>query len=92
MILKPAFNFISAMGVTDTISTAVVTATVFTGVDPNPSAIISGAAVISGTTVTQKVTGGVSGVIYGIECTVTTSAGDTLVQSGFFSVDPDLVT
>lgn len=92
MILKPAFNFISAMGVSDTILTAVVTATVFTGIDANPSAIISGSASISGTTVTQKITGGVSGVIYDLLCTVTTSAGDTLTQAGFLAIDPDLVT
>jgi len=91
VFLKPSFDFISALAPTETILTAVVTAAVYTGVDPNPSAIISGGAVISGTQVTQLVVGGVVGTIYGLTCSVTTSLGQTLNASGFFSVDPPLV-
>ena len=91
VFLKPSFDFISALAPTETLLTAVVVATVYSGVDPNPSAIISGSAAISGTQVTQLVTGGVSGTIYGLVCTVTTSLGQTLNSAGFFSVDPPLV-
>lgn len=91
VFLKPAFDFISALAPGETITTATVTAAVYSGVDPNPSAIISGSAVISGTQVTQTVTGGVVGTIYGLTCVVTTSLGQTLNSAGFFSIDPPLV-
>lgn len=44
--------------------TAVVTATVLTGTDPNPSAILSGVPSVSGSKVLQFVIGGVNGVTY----------------------------
>lgn len=37
---------------------------VFTGADPNPAAILSGVATVSGYDVVQEVTGGIPGVIY----------------------------
>lgn len=61
------------------ISGAVVAASVFTGTDANPSAIISGSPSISGTVVSQKIIGGVDGVIYNLLCVVNTS--DTHVYS-----------
>ena len=91
MLLKPAFDFISALAVGETLVTATVVATVYSGVDPAPAAILSGAPTISGTTVLQSVTGGVVGCIYGLTCTVTTSLGQTVSSSGFFAVDPPLV-
>lgn len=49
-----------------------VTATVLTGVDANPSAILSGAASVDGTKVLQHVIGGVNGVTYKLVFTVDT--------------------
>jgi hypothetical protein len=66
----------------------VTTATVFSGTDASPSAIVSGSTTISGTTVTQKITAGVTGVIYDVLCTVTTSLGQTLQQDGLLAVIP----
>jgi hypothetical protein len=83
-------NFISALQASETIATAVCTASVFSGTDPNPAAIISGAAAINGTIVTQLVTGGVLGCVYEFLCTVTTSLGQTLGMSGFLAIAPDL--
>lgn len=74
-----------------TISTAVVTATVYSGTDASPSSMISGSASISGKNVTQKVTGGTLGVVYELLCTITTSDGQTLQMPGFLAVTPDLV-
>lgn len=85
------FDFISRLAVSETLSTASVTATVYSGTDASPSAIISGSASISGTKVTQKLTGGVLGVAYLIVCTVTTSAGQTLLLQGFLTITPDSV-
>lgn len=80
------FDFISDLAAGETLSGATVTATVWSGNDGNPSGLISGAASISGTVVTQKLTGGVAGNIYAVTCTATTSAGQTLVRSAYLVV------
>lgn len=85
------FDFTSQLGATETISTQVVAATVYSGVDANPSAIISGAATASGKIVSQVLTAGVSGVIYQLLCTITTSLGKTLQQASYLAVVPALV-
>ena len=88
---KVTFNFISELAPGETISTATVAATVWSGNDPTPSGIVSGAASISGTTVTQTITGGVIGTIYKLLCTITTSAGQTLQGWGLLAVLADEV-
>lgn len=85
------FDFISRLAVGETISTKSVVATVYTGVDATPSAVISGAASSSGTVVSQLVTGGVAGVIYQLVCTITTSAGQTLQLAGLLVVRGGIV-
>lgn len=80
------FNFTSNLAVGETISTQVVTASVFSGTDANPSAIISGSASASGAEVSQKITGGVTGVVYTLLCTITTSAGQTLTIAAYLAV------
>ena len=84
------FDFISNLGVSETISTKVVTASVYSGVDAAPSGVINGAATSSGTVVTQSVQAGVVGVVYELLCKITTSAGQTLELAAFFVVQPDL--
>lgn len=83
------FDFISQLAFGETISTQVVTATVWSGVDASPSSIISGSASASGTIVTQKITGGVSGVIYLLKCSITTSLGQTLILEGLLAILPE---
>lgn len=84
------FEFLGELAVGETISTEAVTAAVHSGTDAAPSALIDGAAASSGTQVTQALTGGEEGVIYKLTCTITTSAGNTLVKTGFLAVIPDL--
>lgn len=84
------FDFISRLGVSETISTASVVATVYSGVDALPSAVVSGAAAISGTQVTQLLTAGVAGTIYQLVCTITTSLGQTLSIPAFLAVESGL--
>ena len=84
------FDFISLLAVGETISTKTVTNTVYSGVDASPSAMISGSASSSGTIVTQAITAGVVGVIYYLTCTITTSASQTLVLTGFLTVIPNV--
>lgn len=81
-----AFDFISRLAVGETITSQSVAATVYSGVDPTPSNIISGSATVSGTIVSQKITGGVAGTIYKLVSTATTSAGQTLQLVGYLPV------
>lgn len=80
------FDFLSLIALGETLSTASVAAVVYSGTDASPSSLISGSAAISGSQVTQKITGGVLGVTYLLTCTVTTSAGQTLLLSGFTTI------
>lgn len=84
------FEFLSELGAGETISTQSVAASVWSGTDASPSSLISGSASASGTQVTQLVTGGVEGVVYNLTCTITTSAGQTLVKSGYLAITPAL--
>ena len=84
------FEFLGELAVGETISTSTVTAAVYSGTDASPSSLISGSASASGTQVSQKLTGGAEGVIYKLTCTITTSASNTLVKTGFLAVIPDL--
>lgn len=52
----------------DSVSDPDVSVRLIKGIDPNPSAILSGAPVISGAYVLQKVIGGISGCDYQLRC------------------------
>lgn len=86
--VRVPFDFISRLGGSETISTQVVTCTVWSGTDPSPSSMISGSASHSGSVVTQLVIGGVAGVTYYLLCRITTSLGQTLDLAGFLTVLP----
>jgi hypothetical protein len=87
-ILTLTFPFLSRLAVGETISSATVSATVYSGTDASPSAILSGGTTISGSEVKQKVTGGVLGVTYLLTCSAVTSTGQNLALSGFLSIAP----
>ena len=80
----------SLLAIGETISTQSCTASVYSGVDASPSSVISGSASASGAIVSQKVAAGVLGVIYEIACTITTSAGQTLILPGYLAIVQDL--
>jgi hypothetical protein len=82
------FDFVSELAEGETISSATVSASVYSGTDATPSNIISGADSTSGTIVTQRITGGVLGVIYILLCEAVTSAGQTLRMYGLLTVVP----
>ncbi len=90
-IQNATFDFTSSLAATETISTQVCTASVYSGSDPSPGSLIAGAATASGNIVTQKILGGVVGVIYEISCKITTSTGQTLQLVGYLPVLPDLI-
>lgn len=83
-------NFLSNLGVTETINSALVTASVYRGNDPTPSAIISGPASISGPIVQQLVTGGVLGTTYELLFAANTSLGQTIEIAAYLTIIPDL--
>jgi hypothetical protein len=84
-------DFISQLGPSETIVSAVCTCTVYEGIDPNPSAMISGVATITGTIVSQRVTGGVLGTIYEFMTQATTSLGQVIPLAAYLAVVPDLI-
>lgn len=88
VLLTTAFNFISKLALGETIISEAVIAQVYTGTDPSPQAMVSGAAVIEGAIVKQSIIGGISGVIYQLFCIVTTSLGNTIQLAGFLAVVP----
>jgi hypothetical protein len=76
------FDFSQVLLESETISTATCVAVVMNGVDPSPSAIVVGSAVIVNKTASQRIANGVSEVTYRLEMTITTSLGNTYVGVG----------
>lgn len=83
------FPFGALLANGETISTASVTAAVYSGTDASPSAIVNGAASISGQNVVQNFTAGVVGMLYQTKATITTSLGQTLNCVAFLAIEPD---
>ncbi len=86
---KEVFDFTSRLAVGETLSSASTTATVYSGTDASPSAIISGAASIAGAQVTQAITAGTLGVTYLLKCSATTSTSQVLLLDAFLVIVPD---
>jgi len=76
------FDFSQVLSPSETISTATCSVIVMNGTDPSPSAILSGTAVISNMTASQRVVNGISEVTYRLEMTITTTQGNTYVGVG----------
>jgi hypothetical protein len=74
----------------ETISSVQVSVSVYSGTDPNPAAILSGAASVAGNIITQLFTGGVLGVIYEVLFEVFTSLGQTIGVPGYLAIIADL--
>jgi len=64
------FYFAALILPEETLSSPVISVVVLSGIDPTPSNIILGNATLSGTTVTQQITEGLGGVVYGLICQV----------------------
>jgi len=81
-----SFDFSGMLEIGETLASGAVTAEVFAGEDASPSSLIDGAAVLDGTIVTQSVTAGISGVVYVLNCAVTTNTGQDLILQGLLAV------
>ena len=84
--LKVGFEFASLLAAGETLSSGTVTSVLYSGTDASPSAVISGAASISGTQLVQLLIGGVTGNIYNLTASATTSAGKTLNIQGLLTI------
>ena len=78
------FDFSPVLGSSETITAATCVVEVKEGTDANPSAIMSGTPVInsSGDQAAQRIYGGLDGVTYRLEMTVTTSASNVYTLVG----------
>lgn len=88
--VKPPFDFSSYLSVGEAILSATIIATVYSGMDASPSAILQGQPSIDGNRVRQMMTGGVKGCIYELLCSVETSLGQTLELASYYYVEPNL--
>lgn len=73
------FDLVNLLVTGETLGSTTFTATVISGTDPSPSGLISGSASVVGSEVSQKITGGVDGVVYEIRAEVDTSVGHTFI-------------
>jgi hypothetical protein len=69
------FSFVKDLEATATITVAAVSCTVDSGIDAAPAALLLGLPQIVGQEVLQRVTGGLHGVSYHLECLATDSTG-----------------
>lgn len=86
-ILPITFDFGHVLAFGDAIVSAAAVITVETGTDPNPAAMLSGAATHTSTTVTQKVIGGITGNVYRIAMSVNTSDSCVYITEGLLYVN-----
>lgn len=85
------FDYTGDLAIGETIVSASVAATVWSGNDATPGGVISGLSTVASPQVTQKITAGVPGTIYKLLCTAVSSAGNTLQGYALLAVLGDLV-
>lgn len=83
------FDFAAGLGEGETLLGQDVAATVYSGTDAAPEDLIDGSATASGSVVQQSITGGVAGVQYLLTASVGTSAGQSLIITGYLTVESD---
>lgn len=88
-LITLSFDFTSDLIVGETISTAVASATVFTGSDPSPGDVLYQLTTIIGDMCTQKMWKGLSGVVYDVLMTIVTNTGRTVEQVVRVAIRPD---
>lgn len=80
------WDFTDMVSPGETIVSAVVTCEVYSGSDPNPSAVLSGSPQISGLLILHQVVGGVRGTQYHLRCEVQLSPWGALTQASLMPV------
>ena len=74
------------LAVGETALTVATTMEVLSGVDPNPTAMLSGSPSLSGAIAKQKVIGGLPGVIYQLTFAIRTSNSQIVLDRGKIAV------
>ena len=83
------FNFASQLvGATETLVSAVATASVYSGVDASPGALVNSTPTVLGTVATLRTQAGVVGVIYVVTVTGTSSTGQVMILQAFLTILP----
>lgn len=83
------FDMTSAIPPTASLTSCSSSCSVYSGTDPNPSAVLSGLPGVSpdGKGVLQTVIGGVAGVIYQLLITGNANNGNVIQQSGLLAIE-----
>lgn len=81
-----SFNYSPILADGETLNTATCVVQVKDGSDPNPSSILVGSPAISGAVAVQRVSGGLNGVTYRLEMTVTTSLTNVYTLIGDLAI------
>jgi hypothetical protein len=82
------FEMLSRLDVGETVETAICEAEVFSGTDATPEALLTGTATVSGSVVSQQITGGTVGVVYLVTCAIRTSLNNILLNRAKIAVLP----
>jgi hypothetical protein len=80
------FDMLSRLAIGESVVGAIVTSSVYSGVDANPATMIDGSPSIANNVVSQQVRGGLPGVIYTISCSVRTSNNNVLVNEAKLAI------
>lgn len=87
-VLYMTFAFDDRMVLGETITFAGCVASVHSGVDPAPAAVILGGATVEGQTIVVKVTSSLPGVTYGLTAGIETSTGQVLKKQAYLAIIP----
>lgn len=83
------FDFASQLvGAAETLVSAVATASVYSGVDASPSALVNPAPAILNSVATLRTQAGVVGTIYVVTVTGTSSLGQIMILQAYLTVLP----
>ena len=86
--ISPSFDFTAKCVAGDVLSSPMVSVSVWSGLDLNPSAVYGASAPITGLVVNPRLLAGVAGVIYLVRVVVTASLSGILELDGLLAVLP----
>lgn len=87
--LTLTFDMLSRCALGESIATAVVTVSVSSGIDPTPSAMVSGVTTVSNNVASQQIIGGVGGVIYDVVCAARSTLNNIFINVAKLAVLSD---
>lgn len=85
-IIPVVIDFSSQLASGEAVTAVTCAATVFSGTDATPSALLSGAVTLATNIATQIITGGLSGVIYTLTFSATTNTANRIIIQTYIAV------